>query len=190
MRLTRRSAFALLTSLALPLVAQEKPEQSVLTEETYANPPAEIERLVTAPRHLNVSLSNQSPTRRYFVKVQSEGLPTVKDFGKPWYNLGGLQIDPKANRARTMTTRGGVGLDIIDATNGKTTSLEVPAGATVSGARWSPDGSQLAFFANFPDASYLYVADIASTKSRRLSTVALLATAVAAQTFPSKPIRT
>src|SRR5918993_756182 len=67
----------------------------VLSSEKYVRPPAEIERLVAAPRHLNVSLSNQSPNRRYFIKLQGEGMPTVQNFGKPWYNLAGLQIDPR-----------------------------------------------------------------------------------------------
>src|SRR5690349_21516295 len=73
----------------------------VLASEKYVRPPAEIERLVAAPRHLNVTLSNQSPTRRYFLKLQGEGMPTVRNFGKTWYNLAGLQVDPRANRART-----------------------------------------------------------------------------------------
>ena len=42
---------------------------------------AEIARLVTAPRHLNISLSQPSPDRKYFLKEQSEGLPSVTSFG-------------------------------------------------------------------------------------------------------------
>jgi dipeptidyl aminopeptidase/acylaminoacyl peptidase len=153
------------------------PDQ-LLAQEQYLRPPAEVERLVAAPRHLNVSLANQSPTRRHFLKTESEGMPSVKQFGKAWYNLAGLQVDPRANRARTMTSRGGSGLEIIDALTGRTTSVEIPANATVSGARWSPDGSQISFVANFDDASHIYVADVATGKSRRVTTTPLLATLV------------
>jgi len=154
-----RSSFLLLTlSMAAPLLAQERNNgndpMSVLTRETYVRPPADIERLVTAPRHLNVTLANQSPTRRLFVKQQSDGMPTIQLFGKPWYNLAGFQVDPKANRARALTTRSGVVLEIIDVVNGKSTPVEVPQGARVSGARWSPNGMQLAFMANFDDATH------------------------------------
>lgn len=183
MQLTRLvSPVALLVTLSAALAAQDQtnglPPDRVLAREQYVRPPAAIERLVLAPRHLNVSLTNQSPTRRHFVKTESEGMPTAASYGKPWYNLAGLQIDPRANRARVMTTRAGTGLEIIDAVTGRTTTVEVPAGATVSGPRWSPDGSQLAFIANFDDASYLHVADVASGKSRRMSSVPLLATLV------------
>ena len=150
----------------------------VLSSEKYVRPPAEIERLVAAPRHLNVTLSNQSPNRRYFIKLQGEGMPTVQNFGKPWYNLAGLQVDPRANRARVLTSRVNTGLEIIDGTNGRTTTIEVPVGASVSGARWSPDGSQIAFVASFPDASHIYVADASGGKSRRITTTPLLATFV------------
>jgi len=178
-----RSSLLLLTlSLAAPLAAQDRTNgtdpMAILSRETYVRPPAEIERLVTAPRHLNVALANQSPTRRYFIKQQSDGMPTIQLFGKPWYNLAGFQVDPKANRARTLTTRAGTGLEILDALTGKTTIVEVPPGARVSGARWSPDGAQLAFMANFDDATHVYVAEAATGKSRRITTTPILATLV------------
>jgi dipeptidyl aminopeptidase/acylaminoacyl peptidase len=177
-------ALSLLAAFAAPTssVAQDRATNSaadqILSQERYVKPPIEVERLVTAPRHLNVTLSNQSPARRHFLRLQTDGMPTVNEFGKRWYNLAGLQIDPKANRARTLTTRGGTGLEIIDASAGRTVKVEVPPAATVSGARWSPDGTQLAFFANFDDATHLYVAEVATGKSRRLTTGPVLATFV------------
>jgi dipeptidyl aminopeptidase/acylaminoacyl peptidase len=173
-------AFLLIACLPVTAVAQtngSSPDQ-ILASEDYLRPPGEIERLVNAPRHLNVELSNQSPTRRHFLEQLSNGMPTVKEFGKPWYNLGGLQIDWRANRARTLTTRSGTGYQIIDATTGRATNVEAPAGASVSGAQWSPDGAQLAFVANFDDASHIYVADVASGRSRRITTAPILATFV------------
>ena len=85
-------------------------------------------------------------------------------------------MDPKANRARTLTTRGGKSIDVVDATTGKSISIEAPTGATINAPTWSPDGKEIAFFANFDDATHLYVADMASGKARRVSTSALLAT--------------
>jgi dipeptidyl aminopeptidase/acylaminoacyl peptidase len=149
-----------------------------LTAETYVRPPGAISRLVTAPRQNNVLLSNQSPNRKYFLKLQSEGLPSVQTFGKPHYYFGGLQVDFKANRARVLTTRGSSGLAIIDATTGQSRTLETPKGASVSSPQWSPDGTKLAYIANFDDASRLYVADLATGKSRVVSPRSLLATLV------------
>ncbi len=150
-----------------------------LAAEKYVTPPDEIAKLVTAPRHLNISLTQQSPDRRHFLRQQSEGMPSVLSFGKPHYYLAGLQVDAAANRARALTTRGAPGLQLIDAATGLATTIEVPAGATASAPAWSPDGSQLAFIANFEKVSQVYVADAATGKSRALTPkTPLLATLV------------
>ena len=169
-------------AVPVPAIAQEVAQQGALKEllakESYVRPPAAIEKVVTAPWHLNVTLSNQSPDRKHFLKLQSEGMPSVQQYGKLHYYLGGLQVDPKANRVRTFTTRGAAGLEIVDAATGQTRAIETPKGATVSAAQWSPDGTEIAYFANFDDATHLYVADVASGKSRRLTKTPVLATLV------------
>ena len=179
---TLRTTLALTVTAVSALPAQERAKTdenwALLTRETYIRPPAEIERLVTAPRYMNVSLQNQSPTRRHFLKTQGDGMPPLQLMGKPWYNLAGFQVDPKANRARALTTRAGAGLEIIDAMTGRTMPVEVPQGARVSGPRWSPDGMQLAFMANFDDATHIYVAEAATGKSRRVTATPVLATQV------------
>src|SRR5690606_772437 len=151
---------------------------SVLTEERYVRPPAGIERLVTAPRQKNIALTNQSPDRRYFVSLQSDGLPAVDRFGKPHLYLGGLQVDSRANRARVLTTRGADALVVTDAASGENRRIAAPNGATVSSPAWSPDGHRLAYIANFDDASRIFVADVTTGRSRQLSATPLLATLV------------
>jgi dipeptidyl aminopeptidase/acylaminoacyl peptidase len=157
---------------------QELSSQAVLAAETYVRPPAEIERLVMAPRQNNVSLTNQSPDLRHFLALESDGLPSVQTYGKPHYYFAGLQVDYTANRARTLTDRGASGLEIIDGMTGQTRRIDAPAGATVSSPAWSPDGSQIAFIANFATTTQLYVADVATGKVRRVSAAPLLATLV------------
>jgi dipeptidyl aminopeptidase/acylaminoacyl peptidase len=152
--------------------------KELLAKESYVKPPDVITRLVTAPRHLSVSLTQPSPDRRYFLKEQSEGLPGVKAFGKPHIYFGGLQVDPAANRARALTTRGAASLSVIDATTGASTTIDTPKGATISGSSWSPDGKQLAYIANFESASHVFVADIATKKSVQVTKTPLLATLV------------
>ena len=113
-------------------------------------------------------LANQSPDRKHFLDTKSLGLPTLQAFGKPHLYFAGLQVDFKANRARSLTTRGASGLQVIDATNGKATAIETPSGASISAAEWSPDGSRIVYIANFDAASRVYVADLATGKSRQL----------------------
>lgn len=153
---------------------------AILTRESYVHPSAEIERIVTAPWYRNVTLTDQSPDRRHFLVLRTEGMPSVQQLGKPHYYLAGLQVDYRANRARTLTTRGASGLELIDATTGRSRTIEIPRGATVSSPTWSPDGAQIAYVASFDDASQVYVADVASGKSRRVTKSPLLATLVTA----------
>ena len=99
------AAAAILATIAVPAHAQEVAQQGALKEilakETFIRPPAAIDKVVSAPWQQNVSLSNQSPDHKHFLKLQSEGMPSVQQFGKPHYYLAGLQVDYKANRART-----------------------------------------------------------------------------------------
>jgi dipeptidyl aminopeptidase/acylaminoacyl peptidase len=185
---SRRAAARLLIGLtglavvALPLTAQTVVQQGwnpkeVLAKETYVKPPEIVERLVTAPRN-NVAFTNPSPDHRYFLKTESEGLPSIEAFGKFHYRLGGLEVDAKANRARVLTTRGSVGLTLLDPNTGATRTIETPKGAIVNGATWSPDGKQIGYIASFDAATHIYVADVASGKSVQITKTPLLAVRV------------
>ncbi|HWG54746.1 MAG TPA: hypothetical protein VN677_15735, partial [Gemmatimonadaceae bacterium] len=130
-------------------------DSAILASEQYERPPAVIERLVTAPREKNVSLSaaTQSPDRRWFYMLVSDGMPSVQTFGKPHYYLGELQVDYLANRARSLTDRGASRLDLIDGLTGTVRTIAAPAGATLSSPAWSPDGARIAYVANFANAT-------------------------------------
>jgi len=153
--------------------------KDILAQETYAKPPAIVEKIVAAPRN-NVAFTNPSPDKRYFLKTESEGLPTIDAFGKPHYRLStGFEVDFKANRARSLTTRGSIGLTLIDPATGATRTIETPKGALVNGATWSPDGKSIGYIASFDARTDIYVADVATGKSTPLTTkTALLATRV------------
>jgi len=152
--------------------------RETLAKEGYIEPPTDVAKLVTAPRHLVVSLSAASPDHKYFLKEESEGLPSVQTYGKAHLYFAGLQVDPKANRARIFTSRGATGLQLIEASTGKAVTLEAPKGATVSAPAWSPDSKKIAYIANFEAASHVFVADIATGKSVQVTKTPLLATLV------------
>ena len=153
--------------------------RETLAKEGYIAPAGEVAKLVTAPRHLVVSLTTPSPDRKWFLREQTDGLPSVATYGKPHVYLGGLQVDPKANRARAITARGASALQLIDARTGSTVMIEAPKGATITGPAWSPDSKKVAFIGNFETASHLFVADIATGKSVQITRTPLLATLVA-----------
>src|ERR1044072_6835340 len=139
---------------------------AVLETEAYLKPPSEIESFVMAPRWQNVTLSNISPDRTRFLVVQGDGMPPLAALGKAHKNFGGLILDTGANRARTLTTGGAPDLQIVDDRTRKSWAIELPNGAEASAASWSPDGTMVAYLANFSDRSVLCVADATTGKSR------------------------
>ncbi|MBK6494324.1 MAG: prolyl oligopeptidase family serine peptidase [Gemmatimonadetes bacterium] len=152
---------------------------STIVAERYVTPPAEVARLVTAPRENAVSYASPSPvTRRWFVRSVSDGMPTLALMGKPYHNLGGFQVDIRGNRSRSMTTSSRAGIELYDRTSGTTLPIQIPAGARVGTTAWSPDGGTLAFHALFDDATHIYLADPTTGRSRPLTKTPLLATHV------------
>ena len=152
-----------------------------ITDEGYVRPPDAIARLVTAPRENTVSLTTPSPvTRRWVARPISDGLPSLREVGKPHHNLGGLQIDFAGTRERGLTMRSSAGLELIEWETGTTTRLAIPAGARVGQPVWSPDGTKLAFFALFDDGTQLLVAEAATGKVTAVTPKRVLATLVTA----------
>src|ERR1051325_4004275 len=184
LRFAPRLVFGL-TLLAGPLAAQQQQgsanlvaQREILAKEGYEVPPPELLKLATAPWHLNTLLSNLSPDKKYFLKEETEGMQSMADYSRPHVWLGGLTIDPKASRARSLSTRGALGIQLTEATTGKVSRIEAPKGARIASTRWSPDGKQVAFIGNFDNASHVFVADIATGKPVQITTTPLLATAV------------
>ncbi len=184
-----RLAPALVLALSqLSLMAQGPAQNGswadeIIKKESYATPPPELADAVLAPRHLNVNLASISPDKAWFVDEIGDGPVLMKTFAKPFHELGGVFIDHKANRARTLTIRNNVGIQLISATDGSRRPIQVPAGARVSNATWAPDGKTIAFFVHGEDATHIYVADVATGKSRLLTKTPVLATMVTSFEF-------
>ena len=168
-------------STAAPLLAQDRMDaEAILASKDYVTPPSPIAEAVLAPRHLNVTLTEVSPDRRWFIHEIGDGPVTMDRFSKPFDELGGVFIDYAANRHRNLTIRSNVGIQVISASDGSVVQVDVPAGARVSEATWAPDGSALAFFAHTADATHIHVADPATGASRQLTRTPVLATVVTA----------
>ena len=157
--------------------------QRVLSTETFVKPPATVERIIMAPR-VDISFDNPSPDRSWFLRTTGPARGDIADYGKAHLWLGGVQVDSQANRARSLTTSTVRALQLVNPRTGATRTIEAPRGATsLSSPIWSPTGEQVAFIANFPAASHVFVADVASGRTTQLSRTPLLATLVTSLTF-------
>lgn len=151
---------------------------AVLAKGGFTTPGGVIEKLVTSPRHLNVSLNGLGPDGEHYLIRTRPGLLKFADYSKSYLNLGGFQVDTRATRARSMTTNPTRGLDVYSWKTKERWAVQVPEGATTSAESFSPDGKTIAFIANFDDASYVYTAETKTGKSKRLHKRPLMATAV------------
>ncbi len=173
----RLSVLSLATVLAFNTAGAQQSleaDKALLATERFIKPPAEVAKLITAPRQLNSTLSQQSPDKKHFLVLHGEGLGDDVKFARPHYYFGGLQVDYKANRVRSFTTRGQANVEIVDVESGSRVSVQPPNGASISSPTWSPDGSRLAYFANLDEGTYVYLADTKSGASRRLTDRAAL----------------
>src|SRR5687767_4566613 len=164
MTLTCARVVSVLCVALLPftMVAQEPQRPSsradeILKQEGYASPPRELAEAVLAPRHLNVTLSNVSRDTKWFVDEIGDGPVLMKTFAKPFHELGGVFVDYKANRARALTIRNSVGIQILSAADGSKRQIQIPPGVRVSNATWSPDSTAIAFFAHGEDATHVWL---------------------------------
>src|SRR5262245_6482929 len=153
--------------LATPLPAEQPlpPPRIVATEpsacltvEAYLTPPKEILDAVLATRTNNVTLTNLSPDGKKFVITRTDGLPPIARLGCPCAHLAEMAFDPVAGRARDLWVRSAEGFELFYFADKRTVPVKVE-GARVGNPVWSPDGSKLAFYAHFPEATYLHVAD-------------------------------
>lgn len=148
----------------------------VLATKDFAAPPSSIAEAALAPRYLNVTLGTPSADKRWFLNEVGDGPVGMDTFSKPFHELGGQFIDYQANRNRRLTIRNNVGIELISAMDGSRTTVEVPNGARVSNASFSPDGSQVAFYAHTDDATHIYVASADNGRSRQITRRPVLAT--------------
>ncbi len=172
-----------------PAAPAAKPEaplswaDKILQQETYATPPPELAAAVTAPRYQNLTLSNLSPDKKWFLNLIGDGPVAMSTFAKPFHELGGVFIDFKAGRVRSLTVSNSVGIQVVSAADGTKKPVAIPPNARVSNAAWSPDGSAIAYLVHTEDATHIWMTDLATNRPRQVSPRPLLATFVATFDF-------
>lgn len=188
------ASLGILGLLAIPALADEpapmprpvKPtptsaeagQLAVLTKEAYLTPPKPIMDAVLASRAEIVTLTNLSPDGRKFLIARHDGLPALERLGCPCVHLAEMAFDPVACRARDLWVNSFEAFDLFFPADKRTVRVKAPSSARLGNPVWSPDGSQLAFFAFFPDATHICVADTESGTCRKITSTPVLATLV------------
>jgi dipeptidyl aminopeptidase/acylaminoacyl peptidase len=149
--------------------------QRILKAETFVRPPANIERIIMAPR-VDISFTAPSPDRKWFLRATGADRGDILAYGKPHIYLAGVIVDTVANRSRALTTSTRSQLVLVDPRTNATRQIETPKGASISSQTWSPTGTQVGYIANFDKESHVFVADVATGKSVQVTKTPLLAT--------------
>ena len=161
----------LLGTLALPqapTIAQTWERDAIIKAEGYQTPPDAIAEAALAPRYLNVSFSNANRDKTWFLREVGDGLPSISTYAKPYHELGGLFVDFAANRSRSLTTRNNAGIQLMSL-DGETVDIQIPDGARVSAARWSPDGEQIAFVSDRDEVGNIYLINFNGGEAKKLT---------------------
>jgi dipeptidyl aminopeptidase/acylaminoacyl peptidase len=169
----KRLAFWSLIFAAASVMADDP---APLSMESYIRPPKEIEEAVTAPWYKNTGVSNISPDRTRYLVAISAGMPKLADLGRPYHNLGGVQIDWQGNRARSLIKQRTLAYEIRPLGSGSIVTINPPKGATLGSPAWSPDSSKVALYAHFDKGTYLYCADAKTGRVKQVSATPVLPT--------------
>jgi dipeptidyl aminopeptidase/acylaminoacyl peptidase len=153
-------------------------QDKVLNYEGYVMPPAELAAAVLAPRGMNVTLGNPSPDKKWFLSEINDGPVPMTIFGKPFDEMGGVFIDYKANRLRSVTLRNTTGIQIFSAADGSRKVVATPPGQRVTGSRWTPDGVGIAYMVLADDSTQVWITDLATNRPRQVTKNSLLTTFV------------
>ena len=87
-----------------------------------------------------------------------------------------MSFDATACREHSLYVNSADGFELFYYGDKRTVKVQTPEKARVGSALWSPDGSMLAFFAHFEDATHIYIADTETGFSRKVTTTPVLAT--------------
>ncbi|MDR3690375.1 MAG: prolyl oligopeptidase family serine peptidase [Fimbriimonas sp.] len=176
------SVRALLPAIAAASISiafgQSSAKTDALATEGYIRPPREVEDAALAPWYQNVSVTNISPDHRKYVVIERDGMPTLAMLGKDHVNLGGLQVDIAADRARDLTVRSGARIRIADFGRSKSIVVPLRPDARVTDVVWSHDAQRIAFLAHFLDRTEIWTADAETGRCRPATSWPVLATTV------------
>src|SRR5205823_14862631 len=151
--------------LAFPLFAQ------------YKMPPKEIADVVDAPPPPITTLSADG---RWILIQNVPPLLTIEDLSRPELKLAGIRFDPERHDQSRATYA--MSLAFARVADGETPPMTgVPSPARIRYPAWSPDSTRVAFTLSTVNGAELWVADAATARARRISSLLMN------QTLPRRP---
>ncbi len=132
---------------------------------TYQLPPQVLVDFVDAPPTPAVSIS---PTREWMLLMARPNLPPISELAESELRLAGLRLKPRTNGPSRGGYVTGLTLKRLDDLSERPIT-GLPIDARISGVRWSPDGSRIAFVLTGRTEVTLWTAAATDGKAKQLS---------------------
>ncbi len=134
----------------------------------YLTPPKAIVDIMTAEPLPTVAMS---PTRDVVLLVSRTSMPSINEISQPMLRLAGMRINPRTNGPHRAPS--GTAITLRTVATGAERKIVVPAAARIGATLFSPDGKRLAFTNTRDTGIDLYLADVATGRSRLVPGAAL-----------------
>ena len=159
-RLSLRLTFTLVIANALA-------SPVALAQGGYRQPPAPIAQILDAPPTPNAV---PSPNREWLLLIEPSGAPSIAQVAAPFLRLAGHRVNPRTNGPH-LEFGAARGLRLVRVAGGEPRErrIETPETRRITGVQWSPNGAHIAFSVNGDSGIALWVADVATGRSRRLT---------------------
>jgi dipeptidyl aminopeptidase/acylaminoacyl peptidase len=128
-----------LAALAVPVLAFGT-ATTTFADDGYRRPPEPIASVLEAPAFPRAFVAPSDDTMLLATPLRFAG---ERETARASLRLAGVTIDPATNALRGAPAY--VAYQLVRIADGRTTAVELPAGARASTPVWSPDGEQFAF---------------------------------------------
>ena len=139
---------------------------STLYSQEYKIPPDVIKSLIDANPPPSLNLNNQGT---FGLILNRDGYQSISDLAKDELRIAGTRLDPVRYTSSRMSYY--KSFSIIDVKSGNEIDVDYPKNGRFSNFSWSPDEKKIAFTNTSNNGVELWVLDIESRKSSRLSDV-------------------
>jgi dipeptidyl aminopeptidase/acylaminoacyl peptidase len=152
----RRLLLSLLALLgAVPALAAQQP---------YKKPPQVIVDILDAAPLPTASVS---PDRGTLLLMEAPAMPTIAEVAAPMLRLAGFRVNPRTN-GPTLPGRI-TGLVLKRVADGTERRISLPDNPAVAFVAWAPDGRRIAFVQTRDAGLELWIADVATGRSRAVT---------------------
>ena len=139
---------------------------NILFSQEYKVPPEVIKTLVESDPQPSLNLNNNGTLG---LIIRRDGYQSISDLAKDELRIAGTRLDPVRYTSSRMTYY--KSFSLIDIKSGNEIDVDYPKNGSFSYFTWSPDEKKIAYTNTTNDGVELWVLDIDSKKSSRLSDV-------------------